>query len=177
MSNKQRSLSRELLQAGARDSETNRLVEVADQLRNLKKPGPVYSRANPGRRLAAFGVTAVFGILIGAGLVAYAQTSLPGSWLYSSKRLSEKVAVAFDPNYRATLMMRRSQEVKDLVGQKANQHVVLATLADYKTEATAYKSSNYAAFEYCKNNLEQAATVAPDPERTAIDGTLSSLQT
>lgn len=175
MSNKHRELITELRSAGAKASETIGLIEIASQLKQLK----VASQQAPQSRwrLATVGLAAIAGILIGAGVMTYSQTSLPGSWAYPAKRLSENVAVAFDPNYRGTLMMRRSLEVEQLVNRRASPHTVLATLADYKTAASAYKSSDYAAFEYCKSNLEQAATAAPTPERSAITNTLSSLQT
>jgi hypothetical protein len=182
MSNK-RTLREELRLAGAKQSETSELIEVAGRLHQLPAADKIHTQTAAGRPwrrwrpAATLGLASIVGILVGAGVVAYAQTSLPGSWLYPSKRLSENVAVAVDPNYRATLMMRRSQEVKQLVDRRAGKPVVLATLADYRTEAAAYKSTNYAAFEYCKSNLEQAAHAAPSPERTAISDTLSSLQT
>ncbi len=182
MSAKYPTLRKELRQAGAKNSETAKLVEVADQLQSLKSlrmfPNPAKdSRQWWRRQIAVLGVVAIAGILTGAGLIAYSQTSLPGSWLYPAKRLSEKVAVAFDPSYRETLMMRRSQEVTALVRQQASEHAVLATLAAYRSTAAAYKSANYPAFECCKSNLEQAIAKASPPERTAINTTLASLQT
>jgi len=175
--NSKSKLSQELRRAGAKPAETDGLVKVAAQLRHLKASGPAYARPRWRRwNLAPLAMAAVAGIILGSVLVAYAQTSLPGSWLYPAKRASEKVAVAVDPAYRATLMMRRSQEVEALVGRHANQQVILATLADYRTAAAAYKADNYAAFEFCKSNLQQAASAAPGPERAAIDNTLSSLR-
>jgi hypothetical protein len=74
-------------------------------------------------------------------------------------------------------MMRRAQQVQQLVAGHAGSPVVLATLADYRTEASAYKSTstNYAMFEYCKTSLRQAAAAAPNPERQAIDKALLAL--
>ncbi|HEY5442535.1 MAG TPA: hypothetical protein VIJ68_03285 [Candidatus Saccharimonadales bacterium] len=165
----------ELAAAGAKPAETKGLLEVAHQLRHLR--AAKVSQPRRRWRFAPAGVAAVVGLVLGANLIAYAQTSLPGSWLYPVKRLSERVAVSFDPNYRATLMMRRSEEVAQLVNHRASSPVVLATLADYRTDAAAYKSANYAAFEYCKSNLKQAAAAAPKPQQQAIDSTLTSLQT
>ena len=177
MSNKS-TLGKELRLAGAKQSETDGLLDVAARLHHLTNGEAVYRPAGRRRwQLASLGLATVTGLLIGAALVAYAQTSLPGSWLYPAKRASEKVAVAIDPGYRATLMMRRSQEVAALVRHHSGQPIILATLADYRAEAAAYKSTNYAAFEYCKNNLQQAAAIAPGQERSAIANTLSSLQT
>ena len=175
-------LSKELDLAGAKRSEKGGLIEVANQLRTLNSPRSAYVNAKSSRPwwqrwpVAQLGLSALIGLSLGASIVAYSQTSLPGSWLYPAKRVSEKVAVVLDPSYRATLMMRRSQEVEELIGAHASKPVVLAILADYRTEAAAYKSPNYAAFEYCKNNLEQAAKAAPPPERSAIADALSSLQ-
>lgn len=175
-------LNKELGLAGAKRSEAGGLIEVADRLGTLKGSHSTYAKANSSRpwwqrwHVAPLGMSALIGIFLGASLVAYSQASLPGSWLYPAKRVSEKVAVVFDPSYRATLMMRRSQEVEELIGMHASKRIVLATLADYRTEAAAYKSPNYAAFEYCKNNLEQAAKVATSPEQSAISDALSSLQ-
>jgi hypothetical protein len=176
MSNKHM-LRKELRLAGASKSERAGLVEVAGQLSRLnKRPSPAAAEPWWRARLLPAGLASIAGLFIGAALIAYAQTSLPGSVSYPVKRLSEQAAVAFDPNYRATVMMRRSQEVRELVKQRASQHIVLATLADYRTEAAAYKTTNYAAFEYCRSNLAQAASIAPNNERSAITNTLSSLQ-
>ena len=75
-------------------------------------------------------------------------------------------------------MMKRAAQVKQLVAAHASSSLVLATLADYRVEASAYKaiSAHYAVFEYCKNNLEQAASIAPATERQAINKSLLSLQ-
>jgi hypothetical protein len=173
-----RILQTELRQAGASKSETAELAQVATQLKVLSTHAVVpVSRPNWYRRLLPLSMASVAGLLIGAMLIAYAQTSLPGSWTYPVKKLSEQAAVLFDSNYRATLMMRRSQEVRELIHNGADQQIVLATLLDYQHEAAAYKSTNYAAFEYCKSNLVQAAGVAPATERSAIRNALSSLQT
>jgi hypothetical protein len=118
---------------------------------------------------------AVVFLLIGMTSVASAQTSLPGNWLYPVKRLSENTAVKFNPNYRATLMMRRADEVKQLIGAQADSKQVIATLAAYDVQAASYKSKNYPAFAYCKSNLEQAAAQANPVEKQHIATTLASL--
>jgi hypothetical protein len=127
----------------------------------------------PTATLAAAG-----GLLAGLILVALAQTSFPGSRLYPLKRASETVALRAQPDYRGVLMMRRAQEVRELVSRKGSQHLVVTTLHDYVADATAYKaqtSQNYAAFSYCQANLQQAETQAGGQERQAIAATLASL--
>jgi hypothetical protein len=120
-------------------------------------------------------VAAAVFLVVGMGGVSLAQSSLPGSWLYPVKRASENAAVAVDPSYRATLMMRRASEVQQLVGKGASQQRVLATLTSYQAEAAAYKTKNYAAYSYCKANLQQAEASANPAEKQMIASTLRSL--
>ena len=164
----------ELLSAGADKAEIDQLTAIAADLRNLK------TSTAPNRRLslAPFALAGFAGILIGALLVTLSQTSLPNSLLYPVKKTSEHIAVAVDPDYRGVVMMRRAQEVRKLVAARASTKTVLATLADYKSEAMAYKtnSANYSVFEFCKTNLLQAESGASGSENQAIKNTLSSLQ-
>lgn len=181
MKNNQARLRGELHQAGAKNDEIDRLVATASQLGSLKKTvlTPEAGSRTLWRRGAAFASIGLAGLIVGAGIITYAQSSLPNSWLYPAKRLSEKVVLTADPDYRTTLMMRRAQEVKQLAAERADSHTVLATLAAYKTEAAIVyaspKTSNYAALEYCKDNLEQAAASASGPERHAIIEAVASL--
>jgi len=95
--------------------------------------------------------------------------------LYPAKKLSENVAVAVKPSYKATIMMRRSYEVQQLISHNTGEHKVLSTLADYQAAAASYKAHNYPAFEYCKGNLKQAAVNANPSERQAINIALAKL--
>ncbi|HVC35961.1 MAG TPA: hypothetical protein VNE40_00740 [Candidatus Dormibacteraeota bacterium] len=178
-------LSNELKSAGASDEEVKELVVVASNIKHLKdskgsvaRPVLQAQRQNRWRTLIPIGLTSLAGLALGMAVVILSQTVLPGSLLYPVQKLSDNVAVSVNPSYRGSVMMKRAQEVKQLIADHANSGVVLATLADYQVEALSYKSApaNYAVFEYCKSNLQQAATIAPNSERQAIDKTLSSLQ-
>ena len=75
-------------------------------------------------------------------------------------------------------MMKRALQVNELVASHANPEKVLATLADYTEKASTYRSTpnaDYAAFEYCKTNLQQAASTASPAVRQAIANSLQSL--
>ncbi len=178
-------LRNELRSAGASDSEVSELAVLANDLKQLKKskdwlsiPLPQDRQQNRWKKFIPIGLTSLTGLVLGMMLVILSQTVLPNSPLYAVQKLSDNVAIAVSPVYRGTVMMRRAQEVKQLTAEHANSSLVLATLADYQTEASAYKSvsDNYPVFEYCKSNLQQAAAIAPNPERQAIDKTLLSLQ-
>src|SRR5579862_5641500 len=171
--NKKRMLQKELRLAGATPGELPELTDLADQISEL---GELPNTTNTRPWWQRFGLVpisaAATGLLLGTLVLALSQTSLPGTPGYPVKRASEQIAVLVDPNYRATVMMRRSQELKQLVNQSAGQGKVLATLAAYQQEAVAYRSKNYAAFEYCKTNLTEAAAIASPAERSAIDSAL-----
>jgi len=173
-------LRTELRQAGASDSEARELSDLAASLKQLK--GSMNAEM-PVRRREKWSVgmpvlASVSGLVLGMTLVILSQMVLPGNPLYPVQKLSDNVAMSVTPSYRGIVMMKRAQEVKQLVAAHASSSLVLATLNDYKSEASAYKATtaNYAAFEFCKSNLVQAATIAPSSERHLIDSTLSSLQ-
>jgi hypothetical protein len=176
-------LKNELKIAGASDSEANELAGLAvslQQLRSSQSTGIVAKKSGRQTKrisLVPLGLTSVVGLAIGMALAILSQSVLPGSLLYPVQKLSDTVAVSLDPSYRGIVMMKRAQEVKQLVADHASSGIVLATLGDYKTEASVYKpvSTNYATFEYCKSSLQQAAAIAPNSERQAIGNMLSSL--
>ena len=169
-------LRQELQAAGADGPEINELLAIANGLKKL--PTSDNQKPRRWRLFAPFVLTSLAGIAIGMALVIFSQTVLPGSRLYAIQKLSDNAAVSLDSNYRGTIMMKRAQQVKQLVAKRASPSIILATLDDYQREATAYKSmpANYSVFEYCKNNLEQAANSAPGPEREVINNTLNSLK-
>jgi hypothetical protein len=178
-------LRQELKLAGATNAEIEELLPLTHSLKALKTSTLSSSKAilsgqhqRRWKTLLPIGLTSVTGLALGMALVIVSQTVLPGSRLYPVQKFSDNVSMAVDTNYRGTVMMKRAREVKQLIADHASSNLVLATLADYRNEASTYKSvsANYAVFEYCKANLQQAATIAPSSERQAINNTLSSLR-
>ncbi|HEX4774881.1 MAG TPA: hypothetical protein VH234_05170 [Candidatus Saccharimonadales bacterium] len=184
MKHQSNNLRQELKLAGATDSEIKGLLPLATNLKQLKNSSGSLSKYQSRRqyqsrwkKLLPIGITSITGLALGMALVISSQTVLPGSMLYPVQKLSDNLSMSVDPDFRGTVMMKRAQEVKQLIAEHANSNLVLATLADYQTEASAYKSApaNYAVFEYCKTNLQQAANMAPSSEREVINNTLISL--
>jgi hypothetical protein len=172
-------LHAELRAAGAAPAELPELTRLASTLKQLKAQQPTTKTpTNRWRKLWPAGAAAVLGVSLGMALVILSQTVLPNNPLYRIQQLSDNLTTAADPSYRGTVMMKRAQQVRELIARHASTKVVLATLADYQNEAASYASmpTNYAAFEYCKDNLQQAATAAPAAQRQAIVATLSSLK-
>lgn len=168
-------LQHELHEAGATAEEIADLAPIANNLRHLR----LTTISKPRRRaIRYFRIGAAYGLALGIICIVLSLNTLPGSALYPVQKLSDNVAVALHKNYRATVMMKRAQQVRSLVEKHADSPVVFATLADYQDEATTYTatSSNYAAFEYCKEMLQQAALLAPSDQRQAIDTTLAALK-
>lgn len=176
-------LKKELVTAGAKASEINDLTSIASALHHLSKSHAAQPKLNDRKLTRRFvfiaaGLTGLSGLTIGVAIVILAQTVLPGSWLYPVQKLSDHVAVSLHPEYRATVMMKRAEQVKVLVANHASSSDILATLSSYQAEAAAYRaiSTNYAAFEYCKANLQQAAATASVTDRQAINAALVSLK-
>lgn len=183
---KQRSdnLKKELTSVGATKSEVNELLPIALNLKRLKntpdlatKPIVQVERRVAWKTLIPTSLALMTGLALGIIVVIWSQTVLPGSLLYPVQKLSDNVAVSVSSSYRGMVMMKRAEQVKQLIGEHASSNLVLATLANYRTEASTYVtvSKNYAVFEYCKDNLQQAAAIAPNPERQAINNTLLTL--
>lgn len=177
-------LREELKLTGATDSEIKELLPLAANLKQLKNSRGSQSKATVHRQrhsrwktLLPIGITSITSLALGMTLVILSQTVLPGSVLYPIQKLSDNASMTVDPSYRGTVMMKRAQEVKQLIAKHAPSNLVMATLADYRVEASVYKSSsaNYAVFDNCKEYLQQAAAIAPSPERQAINNTLLSL--
>ena len=179
MKNSQDTLRRELRSSGASVVESDELLHLAGRLSSLRavpRTTALQSRKRAfAYRLLPTSAVAVLALLVGMSTVAFAQNSLPGNWLYPVKRLSENTAVAVHPDYRATLMMRRADEVRQLVADNASTSRVKATLADYQVQAKAYTATNYPAFDYCKSNLHQAEQTANSSEKQMIASVLKNL--
>ncbi len=175
----QNNLSKELRSAGATDSEINELVVVVSKLKQLKKTPQSSSKTFISfRKLLPVGVASLTGLVVGTALIIVSQTVLPGNGLYPIQKLSDNLIISVNADYRGTVMMKRAQQVKQLIMRHASSKLVLATLADYQTEAAAYHSgtANYAEFEYCKDNLQQASRLAPPSEQQAINNVVQSLK-
>jgi hypothetical protein len=180
MKDHKQQLHKELLAAGASAAEIDELLPIASRL-SILKSGTTRDRQKANRwvrtiRPMAFTFT---GLALGMFLVIVSQTALPTSLLYPVQKFSDSIAIKVHPQFRANVMMKRAQQVNQLVSNHAASKQILATLADYSAEASSYKSSphaSYAAFEYCQTNLQQAASSASPTIKKAILSSLQSLE-
>lgn len=132
-----KSLERELYLAGASGEDMPSLLRAAESLSVVSAPFAT-SRRKSGFQNARFLVSLFIGamvlVLSGSVLSTVARQSLPGDLLYAYKRLNEKIATKIEPELRPVVMMRRSDEVHNLVLQGASQDVVLASVDAYVDE-------------------------------------------
>ncbi len=179
-----RQLKYELLQAGANGTEIFKLSNLASQLHTLKDFSPPLA-ANPPHRRTKFQLFKPY--FVGAAVLALAilpillaQTVLPGNWLFPVQKATDAAVIELHPQYRANVMMKRSEQVNALVKNGSDSQVILATLNDYTNQAKRYEAmpnTDYAAFEYCKTNLEQAAAKATPTIQRSIQASLDELDT
>lgn len=173
---KKAKLKQELRSAGSSDAELGELTTIATSLGSLRTAAPKVSFFR-NLSVVPVAMSIVVSLFLGALVVSYSQTSMPNSLLYPLQKASDHLAISVDPSYRGVIMMQRAQDVHRLVADHASSKTVLASLADYRSEAMAYKSNstNYSVFEFCKTNLRQAEANATGSERQAIQSTLASL--
>ena len=117
-------------------------------------------------------------LVLGAGSVVFAQKSLPGDVLYPVKRLSENVAISLNPALEQEIVVRRSQEVKDLVEKKEDPQLVKNTLEDFSEDSQKAKNKGQAngKLEESVKNLEEAKERSSDDEKKQIEETLKKLE-
>ncbi|HEV2402845.1 MAG TPA: hypothetical protein VGS08_01450 [Candidatus Saccharimonadales bacterium] len=175
-------LRKELHQAGASAAEINELLSIAFWLSWLNQAQTITAKESDSNRLGRLFKPMIFAasvITFSLLCVTVSHAASPTSFLYPVRKFSDSMAIDIYPHYRATVMMKRAQQVNELVAEHVSSKQVLATLADYTMEASAYKSTphaNYGAFEFCKTNLEQAASSASPAVKKAIASTLLSLE-
>jgi len=184
MSSNRNQLMKELQAVGASNAEIEDLLPIVSKLGQLShgRTTATVEHASPSYwprvfRPAAF---TLLGLVLGVFLIVISQAALPTSMLYPAQKLSDSLAVRVDPQYRAIVMMKRAQQVNQLVAGHASSAQVIATLNDYTSEASVYRSSphaDYAAFEFCETSLRQAASAASPTVRKAIFASLQSLDT
>jgi hypothetical protein len=173
-------LQQELRQAKASPADVASLSALAAQLPRLQQYKHLKNRTAAQRRprQLTFVGAALVGLAAIVFLIIASQSVLPTSWLYPVQKFSDSVAITVRPSYRATVMMKRSQQVNSLVANHASTDKILTTLADYTDQAKAYKTmpnANYAAFEFCETNLQQADAAAKPAVKQAIQQSLATL--
>ena len=116
--------------------------------------------------------------VLASGSVVLAQKSLPGDALYPVKRLSENVAVSLNPALEQEIVVRRSQEVKDLVEKKEDLELVKNILDDFSEDSQKAKNKGQTngKLEESVKNLEEAKIRSSEDERRQIEETLKKLE-
>lgn len=170
-------LEQELVQAGASAEEASVLTKLAAQLRHVYTPPPkfIVRRRTSWEKLAlAGGISAVTFLFAGGGVVAMAQASQPGSTLYPVERFSEKVAERLHPSFTNRVMMRRANEIDQLVSSNGSEDTVLDEVHEYNA-AFAKARLDQATRDYCADHLSHAASLASGGEQAAIQEALKHL--
>lgn len=185
------SLEQELREGGAGVAEARELAQLAARLPELRQlplvatpPGLKVGRRFARRRQAwarsrwalALAGTAAAAVLVTGGVIAAAQSAIPGEALYPVKLETERVAVRFAPGMHDEIMMRRADEVNELVVHNARPAQVDATLAAYERAVVSDGSGSYAARDYCAGMLKTAAGQADPATRAKIMSSLSRLK-
>jgi hypothetical protein len=163
-------LIKELRDSGASPTEIRAFTALASELGSLR-----IRKLSKTVMPFVLALSAVAACIV---LVYSSQNVLPTSHLYPVQKFADAFVARVDPSYRKTVMMKRADQVQELVSDKAQPKLILAALADYSNEADAYgtlSNAKYSAFRYCKSKLEQAALSAPSGVRQAIITSINSI--
>lgn len=189
--NERYNLEEELRAGGAGVTEARELADLAGRLPELRRlplvatpPGLTVGRRFARRRLAwarsarmlAFASTAAVTVLVTGGVIAAAQSAMPGTALYPVKLGTERVAVRLAPGMHDEIMMRRADEVNELVARHSRPAQVDAALASYEQAVEKDPSGSYAARDYCAGMLKTAAHEADPATSAKIMSSLSRLK-
>ena len=183
MNEQESTLEEELISAGATAAEAENLARLARrlpatrQLPLMQAPASLLEGKRIARRRGLVRISSRVAMLVGsmataaivaAVVVVAAQGAMPGDALYSTKRASEAVALRIDPGFHDQMMMRRADEINQLVASGSNNNLIAATLASYDQSVTHDPAASYAARDYCAGMLEHAAAHANPAMRSQI---------
>lgn len=191
MSKREYTLEQELILGGARADEARALAGLARRLPAMRQlplvqtpPSLQWGRRAAGRRrlirrssrLAVLMGAVATGVVAASIVVVMAQMTVPGDALYAVKRASEAVGVRLSPGFHDEVMMRRADEVNQLVTRRANPQIITATLSSYDQTVGRNPAGSYAARDYCASMLKAAAAQANPATREQIMHSLSLLK-
>jgi len=88
--------------------------------------------------------------------VVSAQKSMPGQPLYPVKILSEKFIKTVNPSFQNEILIRRSEEIRNLTQQKSSSELLKKAIDDYEKELKDKNNINSIKIEESKKNLEDA---------------------
>lgn len=108
--------------------------------------------------------------------VVNAQKSLPGDPLYPVKRLSENVIVAVNPKFKNEVLIRRSEEIKELTEKNKGQNLIKKTIDEYRNNLQKDGKLNPTKVKESKKNLEDAKENSIEENKEEIEKALNQLE-
>lgn len=178
---------KELKESGASKEEADELVNVLNDFISVKKIERSY--AHKRRFLVgdyienkkfflftrfSFAPIVILSLifLVGvASIATAAQKSLPGDSLYRVKRLTEDVRTVVYPSFKGEVVVRRSEEIRELSEHKKNSELIKQTVNDYENEIKEIKDNDIKIDE-SRKNLEEAKQNVSEEDRKEIERVL-----
>lgn len=192
MNNFKEDLKKELIEAGAKDTEVEELISAGDRLLKLsafktsedfrqkvlrrvtKEPFNKEKSSLP--KWAIVPLITVVILFLGLTTVVSAQKSQPGETLYPLKLVSEDVFRKVDPDFKDEIIVRRSEEVKKLAEEKKDSKLLKKTLKEYKKEILRDEKSNKEKVEESRKNLEGIKEKVEEEDKKEIENMFKEIE-
>lgn len=113
-------------------------------------------------------------LVLGGGVVIASQKSLPGEPLYPIKRASENVKAIIEPESKQELIIKRGEEVKEIVENKEDPQQLRDSLDELRREAR--KNRKDSRLEESLERLEEAKDNSSDDEKDEIERALEEIR-
>lgn len=113
-------------------------------------------------------------LTIGSSVVIASQKSLPGEPLYPVKRAAESVKAKIMPEFKQELVVRRGEEVKQIVEKKEDPQLLQDSLRQVREQAKENRNSSKV--EESIKKLEEAKKGSSKTEEDEIEKTVEEIR-
>ncbi|MBU2632214.1 hypothetical protein KKG52_00705 [Patescibacteria group bacterium] len=173
-------LIKELKIEGASEKETEGLLKVVGNLKEFNKiersfeskrrfldnPGKATKNSYIRRWFLIPAISFALLLLVGGYSVVAAQNSLPGDKLYSVKKATEKIISTVNPSFKEEIIIRRSQEVGQLVEKKESTELIKKSIYEYKKAAE--EDVKQETREESSRNIQEAIEKSKEEDREEL---------
>lgn len=187
----EKQLNREILESGASKQEADHLLNIARSLgaapklerQFIFKKQKFRKLFGDGEKKGLFSWPKIFIpafaailmlLVLGGGVVLASQKSFPGEPLYGVKRASESVRAIIRPEFKEEIVVKRGEEIKEIVERKEDPKLLRDSLDELREEAR--KNRGRGRTQESLERLEEAKRRSSGDEKDEIEKTVEEIR-